>query len=159
MRDLRAPDPDFLDDARHRVEVRHVIDAPPTDVWTCLADHANWNDWYPEMTDCSSTEPGRLGAERSITLGPLRAIERWVIWEPPERLGFTVVRMNLPLAKRIIEVLTITPHSSDNTRTVVDYTGGFQPTALAWLVAGRTKRQMSTSWSAALASLSDHLSH
>jgi Polyketide cyclase / dehydrase and lipid transport len=159
MRNLTASDPTFLDEARHRVEVRHVVDAPSSDVWACLADHANWNDWYPEMTDCSSAEPGRLGAERSITLGPLRAVERWVIWEPPERLGFTVVHTNLPLAKRVIEVLTITPDTSDDTRTVIDYTGCFQPTLLARLVAGRTKRQMSTSWSVAFSSLSDHLSH
>lgn len=159
MRNLTAADPTFLDDARHRVEVRHVVHAPPSDVWACLADHANWNDWYPEMTDCSSAEPGRLGAERSITLGPLRAVERWVIWEPPERLGFAVVHMNLPLAKRVIEVLTITPDPSANTRTVVDYTGCLQPTLLTLLAVRRTKHQMSTSWSAALSSLSGHLSH
>jgi hypothetical protein len=82
-----------------------------------------------------------------------------VIWESPKRLGFTVVHMNLRLAKRVIEVLTLTPDPSDNTRAVIDDTGCFQPTSLAQFAVRHTTRQMSKSWSAALSSLFDHLTH
>lgn len=157
MPKLDPVDASFAETATHRVEVEHTIDAAPAQVWAVLSDHGSWDTWYPEMTRCETTEPGGLGATRTVKLGPLVADERWVIWEPDHALGFTVTRMNLPMARRVLEQLHLDAVPGDGPRTRVRYTGSYQPHLLSRLAFARTERRIASSWKAALVSLAEHV--
>ena len=89
-----------------------------------------------------------------MKLGPLLAHEQWVVWEPEVALGFTVERMNLPMARRMFELIEL---RDDGEHTLVRFTGAYQPHPLSRLTFGRSKRQIHASWSQALTALDQML--
>lgn len=160
MSRLHPVDRSFIDKADHHVIVEQTVHAPRELVWLALADHGGWDSWYPGMTQCETNEPGGRGARRVVKLGPLVAHEQWIVWEPEIALGFTVERMNLPMARRMFELIEL---RDEGGQTLVRFTGAYQSHPLARLTFGRSKRQIQASWSQALtqldltlASASDH---
>lgn len=147
---LRPTTRDFLDDASHHVDVSTIIDAPRGAVWQLLADHGTWDRWYPGMTRCETAEPGGPDARRTVTLGPLLAEERWVVWQPENALGFTVERLNLPMARRMFELVELDDEAAG---TRIRFRGGYQPHPVARPGFKRSLRTIERSWSTAFAAI------
>ncbi|QRV15499.1 SRPBCC family protein [Haloterrigena salifodinae] len=67
LRRTRTPD-------GRRLEVSHVVDAPPAEAWDLLVDTARWPEWSPLVTGVEATER-RL---RLDTSGRVRIPGAWV---------------------------------------------------------------------------------
>lgn len=145
----------FLDHASHHVDVSAIVSAPRSDVWRLLADHGTWDRWYPGMSRCETREPGGVDARRVVRLGPLVAEERWIVWQPESALGFTVERLNLPMARRMFELIELDDHE---TGTRLRFRGGYQPHPLTRLGFSRSIRTIERSWTDAFGAI-EHLAH
>lgn len=158
MPTLQPVDVSFVEAATHHVHVQYILNATTSEVWAVLADHGSWDAWYPGMSRCDTSEPGGLGAVRTVRLGPLVAKERWVLWEPERALGFTVIHTNLPTAKHILEQIHLEAVSTGSRpRTRVRFTGSYRPSPITRLTFSRTTRRIEASWTAGLECLADHI--
>ena len=157
MPTLEPVGPDFVDTARRRAHAQREIDAPVAAVWELVDDQSTWTSWFRGMTRCevTSEEDRGLDSTRIVQIDKLRADERIVRHEPERAWGFTVVGTNIPMARRLYEQLELEPRDDD--RTLVAYTGAFDPHWLTTLAAGRVQRSMEETWSAALDGLAAHV--
>ncbi len=127
MPTLAPVDTSFAATAPHTVVVEHVIASVPGPIWAALVDNPGWTTWYPGLKQCESTsDPAHgVGSTRTVTVGPLVAEERFVAWEPEQLWAFTIVKTNLPVAKRLLEQVELIRRDGV---TTVRYTGAFEPT-------------------------------
>lgn len=151
---LRPTTQAFLAEADEHARASAFIDAARADVWQLLADHGTWDRWYPGMSRCETEDPGGPGARRIVRLGPLVAEERWVVWQPEKALGFTVERLNLPMARRMFELVQL---DDEATGTRIRFHGGYQPHPLARFGFSRSIRTIEGSWTGAFEAISRRL--
>lgn len=100
----------------------------PDAVFATLADHASWPQWFRGMTKVVVDGDGTgVGATRTVWLGPVRARERFVAWEPGQRFAFCLTEANAPGLRSMVEVLDLRPAGPG--RTTVRYTVGAEAAA------------------------------
>ncbi|WP_029431976.1 SRPBCC family protein [Blastococcus sp. URHD0036] len=120
---LRAVDLDFIDSAKHRVTVSHVLPASPDVVFAALAeDPAGWGAWFPGFTDAGrylTPGPHGVGSQREVFARGSRFLETVLAWEPGRRWAFRVDEAGLPAVRALAENFLLTPEGSG---TRVDYT-------------------------------------
>jgi hypothetical protein len=82
------------------VEVTRTIQAPREAVFDVLADHANYDRFRgirgSELVRDGDPPPNGVGALRRILIGPLRFDEEITVYEPPSRLDYLIVGLNVP---------------------------------------------------------------
>jgi uncharacterized protein YndB with AHSA1/START domain len=82
------------------VHVTRTIDAPPEQVFDCLADHANYDRFRPihgsELLREGDPPPNGVGALRRIIVRPLTFEEEITAYERPSRLDYRIVKLNVP---------------------------------------------------------------
>lgn len=158
MPTLEPVDTDFVTPAPRTIVVEQEIAADPAAVWAVLTDNDSWTTWYPNMNSCITTsDPGHgVGATRSVAVGSLKADERFVAWDEPKLWAFTIVKTNLPMAKRFLEQVELVGGEST---TTARYTGAYEPTAFTRPIASLIDRQIRTAWTNGLAGLAAHLAH
>lgn len=156
MPTLSPAGPDFFASAPNRIVVERTVAAPAARIWDAITDTPGWTTWYPTMTSAAVTsDPGHgVGSTRSVKVGRLEADERFIVWEPERRWAFTIVKTNVPLAKRFAEQLELIP---DGDVTTVRYTGAFEPHLIVRLFTRIVEGQIRTAWTAGLDGLADHL--
>lgn len=156
MPSLTPADLDFAGTAPNRIVVERTVAAPAARIWEALVDTAGWTTWFPTMTSATSTsDPDHgLGSTRSVKVGGLVADERFIGWEPERLWAFTIVRTNLPMAKRFTEQVELIP---DGDRTAVRYTGAFEPTVFTRWFTRIVEGQIRTAWTNGLDGLADHV--
>ena len=156
MPTLTPVDTSFASTAPNTVVVEQAIASAPGPIWAALADNPGWTSWYPDMKRCIDTsDPAHgVGSTRSVTVGPLKADETFVAWEPDKLWAFTIVKTNLPMAKRFLEQVELIPGDGV---TTVRYTGAFEPTWLTRPIAKLIEKQVRTGWTNGLAGLAAHV--
>ncbi len=156
MPTLTPVDTSFATTAPHTVVVEHVIASAPGPIWAALVDNPGWTTWYPGMKRCESTsDPAHgVGSTRTVAVGALKADETFVAWEPEKLWAFTIVKTNVPMAKRFLEQVELI--SGDGV-TTVRYTGAFEPMSLTRPVAKLIERQVRTGWTNGLIGLAAHV--
>jgi uncharacterized protein YndB with AHSA1/START domain len=82
------------------IRVERTLDAPIDGVFEVLADHANY-DRFGGIRRAELLRPGTedrngVGALRRVTIGPLTFDEEITAYEPPHRLDYLIVKLNLP---------------------------------------------------------------
>ncbi|NUP05272.1 MAG: SRPBCC family protein [Polyangiaceae bacterium] len=130
MFELEPQSLDFVERAPLRVSDSAVVSAPRERVFEAFADADSWTKWFPLMTRSRwvSSDIRKLGAEREVSLlllGTYR--ERFIAWDAPSRMTFTMTRTSSPLAEAIAE---------DFRFTEVD---GGRSTRIEWTLAARPR--------------------
>ena len=104
---------------QHEIHIREQIDAPVDAVFERFADHT----WFTSLfgSSCERVvdgegEPNGLGSVRRIGPGPLSFDETIVVFEPGQRLHYTITRGS-PLKNHMGEIEFI----DEGGKTVVDY--------------------------------------
>jgi uncharacterized protein YndB with AHSA1/START domain len=101
----KPSDPSYVDTSPHRIANVVTIDAPPRRVFDIFATADHQDEWMHDFKMCrwTSGEPHGVGATREIELKPLTVKERFLVWEPGERLMFSVDAITLPLVNQMME--------------------------------------------------------
>ncbi|MEL7206705.1 MAG: SRPBCC family protein [Actinomycetota bacterium] len=117
----------WLDDAPAQMSSSLVMVATPAAIWSELADHESWPEWFTAVKTVEVTGAASgVGAERRVGLGGGVVIdEEFVAWDEGERFAFTVVAMTVPMFHTLNERVTITDLGDG--RCEVTYRQGFEP--------------------------------
>lgn len=153
MPKLTLTDPSFAQTAPHKVVVERTVEASPEAIWTVLSDNTTWTSWFTGMSRCDSTSSPAtgIGSTRTVKVGPLVAEERFISWEPNKLWGFSVIRTNLPVARKMLEQVELVDRSTPTrAASLVRYTGAFVPHRFAVLTFALTKRQVCAAWTRGL---------
>lgn len=104
-------DPSFVDSSPHRIAAVAIIDAPPSRVFDIFANSEHQREWMHDFRACrwTSGEPHGVGSTREIELKAITAQERFLIWEPGQRLMFSVDAVTVPLVKQMLEDMRFEP--------------------------------------------------
>jgi uncharacterized protein YndB with AHSA1/START domain len=156
MPTLIPEDRHFVNNAPNRIVVERRVKAPPARIWELLTDTPGWTKWFPTMTSALSTsDPADgIGSSRRVHVGRLEADEQFIAWEPGQLWAFTIVKTNIPMAKRFTEQVELIPEGDD---TIVRYTGAFEPLAVTRPIARIVEGQVKTAWANGLDGMADHL--
>lgn len=95
--------------------LNHIdIDATPQQVWDVLADLDALADYDPfvETSTLIGDQHEGVGAQRKCTVKPMNWFQEQVtIWEPVERLQYTIIDCNLP-TRDLTHSYTITAYGA-----------------------------------------------
>ena len=156
---MQPVDVGFVDRAAHVVRTDVDIDASIDEVWEALADNTRWVDWF----DCSrcTASPGiwtAAGDTRTIKLGPLTVDEIAVEIEAPNCWAMTLVRSNLFVWTRGLEMVELFDTSRDGeTRTEIRWTGAFEFHPFARPMTKMILGRAVDTWGQGFENLADHL--
>jgi len=106
---LLERDLNFLNTDPHVVQADRLVPCSPDEVFKALADSPRWTTWFEGMrqADWTSEPPHGVGSTRVVRIGPLRAAERFLIWEPGKRLAFVITGASLPGVRSVVEDLQL----------------------------------------------------
>ena len=146
---------DWLDHAPARIVNEAVVRGTPDEVFAAITDHAAWPTWFPSMRKC---EPGSVaegvGGTRTVWVGPVKVLERFIAWEPGERFAFTVAESSGPGLTSMVEDLQLAPSGTGSTK--VTYTVGIAPAGPA-VLAKVVQRAAARPFAGGLKGLQKHL--
>ncbi|MTV27457.1 SRPBCC family protein [Nitriliruptoraceae bacterium ZYF776] len=117
----------FVATAPLRAHASRQVPAAPDEVFAVLADAPGWSRWFPGLSSATWTSPAPhgVGSTRTVRVGPARVDERFVVWEPGARFGFTFTGSNLPVARAGVELVELVDIGDGRTR--VSYTMAVEP--------------------------------
>ncbi|MFO0760079.1 MAG: SRPBCC family protein [Byssovorax sp.] len=103
--DLEATDLDFIESSPYVLENEGVIDASPARVFEIFAYGEAQIQWFKDFVECRWTTeaPYGVGSTREIELKMLTVKERFLVWDPGERLTFTIYATTMPLMTAMME--------------------------------------------------------
>lgn len=119
--DTTPSDLSFADTAPQRIASIATIDAPPQRVFDIFATSEGQGEWMRDFKACrwTSGEPHGVGATREIELRALTAKERFLIWEPGQRLMFSVDAITIPLVNQMVEDMRFEPLSGGSSTRLI----------------------------------------
>jgi hypothetical protein len=102
-----------------------TVPAAPDAVFDVMADLVGWSNWFKGMrkVEIDGLATG-VGARRTVWVGATRAEERFLVWEPGQRMSFVLTAANLPGLAAMVEDYALAP-GADGT-TVVTATIGVE---------------------------------
>ncbi|MET0384926.1 MAG: SRPBCC family protein [Polyangiales bacterium] len=112
------------------------LSATPEAIFAAWADPSGWPSWFPLMQEAAWTSPltAAVGAEREVALlGLGRFRERMLVWQPGQRLTFTMSGSTSPIALQMAEDHVLTRNADGSTQ--LDYRVAIVPTLLGRLVS------------------------
>ena len=128
------------------VKRQFTAGAPPDQVFELMADIGGWNNWFGGMRkvrlDLDQGPASGVGAVRTVWVGTTRVQERFVVWEPAQRMTFVLTSMNVPGLVAMVEDYTLVPEGS---ATQVNVTIGVQGGALFRHIPGLVRSIISAS--------------
>jgi Polyketide cyclase / dehydrase and lipid transport len=107
---LRQPDPGWVPQAPVTVRRTITLAASPQDVFAVLADLAGWSTWFGAMKRARIDGPASgVGALRTVWVAGTRVQERFLVWEPAERMTFAIVASSVPGLAAMVEDWALSP--------------------------------------------------
>lgn len=105
--DLEATDLGFIESSPYVFENEGVIDVPPARVFELFAYGEGQVEWFKDFKAVRWTTPAPygVGSTREIELKLLTVKERFLVWDPGERLTFSIYAITLPLVTAMLEDL------------------------------------------------------
>src|SRR5687768_7857682 len=108
--DLEDRDPAWSKRAPVTVVHRVAVPAPPAIAWEVLADQERWPDWYVGVSEVALLHgDGRVGTRRRVRAGFVTVEEEVRVFEPPVRIGLTVVSSSVPGLRAMTEEWELVP--------------------------------------------------
>lgn len=125
--------PEWIDSAPILVSESIEIDATPDQVWTHIADHESWPEWFDALDEVhpGATSTG-VGGTRRVTVKPVSIEEEFTAWDEGEHFAFAIVRSMFPWMAAAAESVRLEPIDADRCRVI--YRQGVQGRpGLGWL--------------------------
>jgi uncharacterized protein YndB with AHSA1/START domain len=96
--------PEWIPTAPIRTATSVDIAAAPEAVWTVLADHAAWPEWFPILDRVEVTgAPTGVGGQRRVVIQRLPFDEEFTVWDEPRQFAWAVTRSRLPILSLMAE--------------------------------------------------------
>jgi uncharacterized protein YndB with AHSA1/START domain len=110
----------FRESSPHRIEITQEIDAPPARVFAVIEDGERASAWFADIQAVrwTSPPPHGNGSERVVELRAMSVKERFLAWEPGERIAFHIYAITLPLVTAMLEEMVLEPLGEGRTRLV-----------------------------------------
>jgi Polyketide cyclase / dehydrase and lipid transport len=101
---------DFCERSPHRIVNEAVLAVDPARAFELIASDRELGAWLHDFVACrwTSDPPHGVGSTREVTLKALCVQERFIAWDPGERLTFAITASTLPLMHRAVEDLQLT---------------------------------------------------
>ena len=100
--------PEWIDSAPIRVERSIDIAASPDVVWTVIADHEHWPEWFTSLDSVEVTAGATgVGGGRRVTVKKLPLEEEFTVWDENEHFAFAVVGSKIPFLATLAESVRI----------------------------------------------------
>jgi len=126
---VRAPD--WIDAAPITVTESVDIAASPAVVWSLIADHGSWPEWFTAIDRVEPLgAPTGVGGGRQVFAGRVRIDEEFTAWDVDRHFAFAVVDSNLPILHALAESVRLEP---SDVGTLVTYRQGVRGrTGFGW---------------------------
>lgn len=100
---------DFLETAPFQLKKSFELNMTSFDFWNLLIDTKNWKTWFPNFKSATNLveNEGGLGSKRQVEFGNLVAVEQFIAWDEQKKWAFSVVQMNVPILKGMVEQVLI----------------------------------------------------
>ena len=116
--------PEWIDTAPIRVERSVDIEAPAPAVWSIIADHARWPDWFRSLGTVEVTGAATgVGGRRRVTINRIVLDEEFTAWDENEHFALAVVSTKIPFLDTMAESVRVEPTA---TGSRVTYRQGLQ---------------------------------
>ncbi|MEM7142149.1 MAG: SRPBCC family protein [Actinomycetota bacterium] len=128
MAKLTPQPPEWIHSAPFQASATRELDASPDEVFTALCDHENWPEWFEtiERVERFGDLNEGLGSNRRVHINSRLSVdEEFIVWEPGEAWGFTIVSATVGGLKAMNELVTIEDLGADRSR--VTYKMGIAP--------------------------------
>lgn len=146
---------DWMEQAPVCVTRTRRIAADVDRVWTAIADHEAWSEWFGPITKVERIGSGEgVGGGRRVHIKSISVEEEFLAWEPGARFAFTVVRANRSGIRSMVEDIRLL--AEGDTATSVSYTQAIHPVG-ARLTAPILRRAVPTTLDRGLAGLATHV--
>ncbi len=130
MADLVERDLDWTAQAPLTVTGRATTSASPEQVFSVLADHERWPEWFPNVKRVEVLGPAEgVGARRRVTIPGASVEERFICWDVGERWSFTGTAAKPGFVRSIVEDCQLAPHGEGG--TAITYSMHLDPAPLA----------------------------
>lgn len=151
---------DFLDRAEVELSTDVDLSASIEEVWSILVDNDSWVHWFVGCRSMAYSAPvwSDAGDTRTIGVDVLKVEEVAIAIEEPTRWAMCLTRTNLPLAKRMIEMIELRDTSRDGeVRTEVRWTAALDPLPVLRPLAGIIHGRLIDKWGQSLEALQDEV--
>ena len=101
--------PEWIDSAPIRIERSVQIVAPPATVWSHIADHERWPEWFAALSAVEVTgAPSGIGGRRRVKVQGVPPIDEiFTAWDENEHFAFAVVGTKLPILAGMAESVRV----------------------------------------------------
>ncbi len=158
MATLTTQPPEWIHTAPVQVSASREIAATADEVFTALADHESWPEWFhtiQKVERYGDLHEG-IGSNRRVHINTRVAVdEEFIVWEPGKAWGFTILSTTIGGLKSMNELVTIQEIGPDRVR--VTYKMGIAPGLVLRPVMPLAKRQLKKNLAAALDGLGKHI--
>lgn len=160
MPKLEPVELDFLE--RAEIEVSTEVDLPASieEVWSVLVDNDSWIHWFSGCRSMVSSVPvwSEAGDTRTIGVDVFKIEEVAVAIDESTRWAMCLTKTNLPMAKRMLEVLDLSDTSRNGeVRTEVRWTGAIDPLTYLRPFTAVLQRRLVNTWGRSLEALHDEV--
>ena len=146
---------DWIDQAPVNVTRTRRIGVPRDQVWSVIADHERWPEWFGPVTRVEPLEPAEgVGGRRRVHIKSTSVEEEFLAWEPGSRFAFTVTHSTTPAIRSMVEDVRLVPDGPD--ATTVSYTQAIDPLGGS-VAAPLLRRFAARTLDSALAGLAGHV--
>ncbi len=123
MPSTRPQDVGFYSTAPVHFSATRTLPATPDEVFAALADTPSWPQWFAALTkaEWTSDAPYGVGSTRRVHIGPIKVDERFIVWEPGVRWGFTFTATTIPTVRAGAELVELAPVGADGQQTEATY--------------------------------------
>jgi uncharacterized protein YndB with AHSA1/START domain len=141
---LEERDLAWVDRAPVVITKSFTLAASTTEVFDRLADLAAWSEWSGGMKKVRiDGAASGVGALRTVWVGATRVQERFVVWDPGQRLTFTLTESNTPGLHSMVEDWALAPDPQDSQRTILTVRVGIEAVGLLRPFPGLVRAIMS----------------
>lgn len=158
MGQLTTKPPEWIHSAPFQASATREIDATPDEVFTALADHESWPQWFDAISKIErfGDLAEGIGSNRRVFIGKRAVIdEEFNVWEPGERWGFVVLSSSVGGLRSMTELVTI-DDAGDGASTVT-YKMGIEAKFPLSIILKGAKGPMAKNLGKALDKLGPHI--
>lgn len=160
MPKLEPVDLDFLE--RAEIELSTDVDLPASadEVWAVLVDNDSWIHWFAGCRSMVYSAPvwSDVGDTRTIGVDVFKIEEVAVAIDESSRWAMCLTKTNLPMAKRMLEMVELRDTSRNGeVRTEVRWTGALDPLPYLRPFGAVFQTRLVNKWGQSLEALQDEV--
>jgi hypothetical protein len=145
MAELIEQPVEWVDRAPVQASGRVTSTASPDEVFTALARHEGFVEWFPgvKAVEVLGDQREGVGTRRRVRIPGITVEEVFIVWEPGERWAFTGTATSPRWTRSLIEDCRLTPRADGGTD--ITYTMAFDPVGPIGFVMRHSVKRISAS--------------